>query len=332
MAFKSAEKGAKSEIVEYRDRFMRNKMFFLFLMIPVVLLGDIESHLKQIPDKAEGHSIRNIDFIYMINLDQRPEKMKSSLNQLSPYGIRPFRFSAVNGWELSLEALDDLGLKYSIEMESGVLGTRYPLDGNFEPSHEILADYGKTYFCHSMSRGAIGIILSHLSILQDAYDAGYETIWVMEDDIEVIKNPLVLSDLVDRLDQVVGKGKWDILFTDRDIRDAHGNSSPCYAAKGRPDFKTSVSGNNFAERTAVSQEFSKIGARWGAHSMILRRSGMRKLLQYFKAHQIFFPYDMEYILPPGIKLYAVLQDVVSNLPRAASDNGGPNYLESFSRG
>lgn len=64
----------------------------------------------------------------------------------------------------------------------------------------------------------------------------------------------------------------------------------------------------------------------GAHSLILRRSGIRKLLQFLKAHQLFFPYDMEYIIPPGIKLFTVREDVVSNLPKALSDNGGPNYL------
>jgi len=51
-----------------------------------------------------------------------------------------------------------------------------------------------------MSRGAIGIILSHLSVLQDAYDAGYETIWVMEDDIELLGNPHSVSDLISELE------------------------------------------------------------------------------------------------------------------------------------
>jgi hypothetical protein len=60
--------------------------------------------------------------------------------------------------------------------------------------------------------------------------------------------------------------------------------------------------------------------------MILRRSGIKKLLQFFKAHQIFLPYDMDYILPPGIKLFTVLEDVVSNFPKADSDNGAPNYM------
>ena len=76
----------------------------------------------------------------------------------------------------------------------------------------------------------------------------------------------------------------------------------------------------------VSPDFYEVGARSGATSMIIRRSGIQKLLQYFKAHQIFFPYDMEYIFPRGIKLYTVAEDIVSNLPKAPSDNGGPNYL------
>jgi len=60
--------------------------------------------------------------------------------------------------------------------------------------------------------------------------------------------------------------------------------------------------------------------------MIIRRSGIEKLLQFFKAHKVFFPYDMDYILPAGIQLFTVVDDVVANTPKAPSDNGGPNYL------
>jgi GR25 family glycosyltransferase involved in LPS biosynthesis len=262
----------------------------------------------------------------MINLDQRPEKWKFSVDQLAPFGIYPYRFSAVNGWELSLEDINDVGLKFSPEMEGGFLCTRYRLDGNFEPSHEVLQNYGDTCFCHCLSRGAIGIALSHLSILQDAEDSGYETIWVMEDDVEVMRDPRILSDLIDNLDTLVGKENWDILFTDRDIRDANGVHKECYWAAKRPDFMP-LRANDYATRIKVNPDFYKIGARWGAHSMIIRRSGIQKLLRFFKAHRIFFPYDMDYILVPGIKLFTVSEDVISNFPKAVSDNGGPNYLQ-----
>jgi GR25 family glycosyltransferase involved in LPS biosynthesis len=262
----------------------------------------------------------------MINLDKRPEKWQMSIEQLAPYGIFPHRFSAVNGWELSLETINDVGLKYSPEMEWGIMGTSYLMDGNFEPHHSVIANYGQTYFCHCMARGTIGCALSHISVLQSADKAGYETIWVMEDDIDVRRDPHLISDLIDRLDRLVGKDNWDILFTDRDIRKSDGDYNPCYWAAARPDFMNFTQRNDYSSRVYLNEEFMKIGARYGAHSMIIRKSGIKKLLQFFRAHQIFLPYDMDYLLPPGIKLYAVLDDVVSNLPKALSDNGGANYL------
>lgn len=288
--------------------------------------ASLVDHFKQAVDKPERCGIRNIDFIYMINLDQRPEKLQFSMNQLMPYGIVPYRFSAVNGWELSLEALQDVGLKFSQEMEGGFLGTCYPVDSKFEPSHEVIQNFGQTYFCHCMARGTIGIALSHLSVLQDAYDSGYQTIWVMEDDIEVIRDPNTLSSVIDELDLLVGSNNWDILFTDRDMRNRQGNYTTSYYAGRRPDFIAFTRSNDYARKTRISPRFFQIGARSGAHSMIVRRSGIKKLLQFFKAHQIFFPYDMEYILPREIKLFTVVDDIVSNFPQASSDNGGPNYL------
>lgn len=300
--------------------------FILCLTTATASFADFEDHLKKAPNKSPAHSMRNIDFIYLINLDQRPEKFISSVKQLAAYEIYPYRFSAVNGWELTLEEINDVGLIFSPEMEKGILGTCYPPNKNFEPSHETIQNLGQTYFCHCMARGTIGIALSHISVLQDAYDSNYETIWVMEDDINVIQDPRTLSDTIDKLDSQIGKENWDILFTDRDMRDANGEYTTSYYAGVRPDFINFSKVSDYSFKTPVGSDFMQIGARSGAHSMILRRSGIKKLLQFFKAHQIFFPYDMEYILPRTIKLFTVVNDIVSNLPRAASDNGAPNYL------
>ncbi len=302
------------------------RLILCFLAFTSALYCDLESHLKKCPGKTEWASLRNIDFIYLINLDERPEKLKASLDQLARFEIFPYRFSAVNGWELPLEAINDVGLIYSIEMEGGFLGTSYSIDGNFEPSHEIIQNLGQTYFCHCLSRGAIGIALSHISILQDAYDSGYETIWVMEDDIRLVQDPRSLSYLIDKLDFQVGRDGWDILFTDRDMLDNNGNYTTTYWAGRRPDYFLLSKNNDYARKTRISPDFYQIGARSGAHSMIIRRSGIEKLLRFFKAHQIFFPYDMDYILPVGIRLFTVADDVVANTPKAPSDNGGPNYL------
>jgi len=289
-----------------------------------VLQGDVEEHFKPISSERGSHGMRNIDFIYMINLDKRPEKYESCIKQLAPYGIHPFRFSAVNGWELSLEDINDIGVTFAPWITGGKWGTYYPLDGDGTPQHEIIQTLGRTYFSHCMSRGAIGIVLSHCSILQDAYDAGYETIWVMEDDIEIVRDPHILSGLIDQLDALVGKSGWDILFTDQDTKNNDGAYVPCSSYAWRPNYTPAHPGK-FAEKVDISADLRRIGSRYGAYSMIVRRSGMKKILNFIKALQVFLPYDMEFTLPADMRLFSVTNDVVSTQIKAFSDNGAPNY-------
>lgn len=306
-------------------------MFFrLFLILctlcSISLSAKIEHHLKAATNKGIHHRIRNVDFIYMINLDKRPEKFESSLKQLLPYGINPYRFSAVNGWELSLADINDVGLKYTSNMTKDLMGTYYPLDGT-GPCHEIMATEGRTYFCHCMSRGAIGCALSHLSILKDALDSGYDTIWIMEDDISVVQNPKLISDLIQLLDKQVGKKKWDMLFTDQDtVNNETGQYVPCRGYAKRPNWRPKDP-KRFAQRTDISKEFRRIGARFGLYSVIIRRSGMKKIYNFIMKNKIFLPIDMEFYLPSHMRIYTVRKDVVSTQRYAASDNGVPNYIK-----
>ena len=298
-------------------------LLIFFSLISANLFGGFENHIKKVLNKPDIHQMRNIDFIYMINLDQRPEKFAKSFSQLDSYGIYPYRFSAVNGWELSLNAINDVGVKFELGMQEGIWGTSYVMqNGEIVPEHEIMHVPGKTYFVHCMGRGTIGIALSHLSILKDAYDSGYQTIWVMEDDIEVLSDPNVIPGLIDKLDQLVGKKGWDILFTDIDFRDREGQHIAAGGYAPRPNFIPSDP-NKFAKREDISPDFRKIGARYGAHSMIVRRSGMRKILKFIRKYSIFLPYDMDNILPPNIQMYSLTYDVVSQLTHAISDNGTP---------
>lgn len=298
-------------------------LILLLSLIAADLFGSFRHQLKEVDSKSSRHSMRNIDFIYMINLDERPEKLEKSLSQLRPFGIDPYRFSAVNGWQLSLEAINDVGLKFAPWMEKGIWATYYTEEnGEVVAQHELAYDTEKSYFVHRMGKGTIGIALSHLSILVDAYQSGYETIWVMEDDIEVSKNPKLLSSLIDKLDKLVGKGNWDILFTDIDYKNAEGKYIPCTGYAPRPNFKP-ADPSVFAKRVDISRDFTQIGARFGAHSMIIRRSGIEKLLAFFDEYSIFLPYDMDFVLPPTIRLYCLRYDIVGQLSGAISDNGSP---------
>jgi GR25 family glycosyltransferase involved in LPS biosynthesis len=304
-----------------------SQLFWIFALSVFFLtsgFAKLEDYFKKAPGKSSAHSMKNIDFIYTINLDQRPEKFQKCTQQLHPYQIYPYRFSAVNGWELTLETITDVGVRYMPGMTGGFWGTSY-LDASFEAHHEVIQNYGQVYFCHCMGRGPIGIALSHFSILQDALDSGYRTIWVMEDDIEIVQDPRVLSYLIRKLDSEVGKGNWDILFTDRDTKNQNGEYVPCRGYAKSPNFEPKDP-KRFDQDKNVGPHFRRIGARYGAYSMIVRRSAMEKILHYAKKHNIFLPYDMMFYLPENMKLYTVRRDVVTTEARAISDNGGPNYL------
>ena len=270
--------------------------FFLGIFCPKGLFAKLEDHLKKIIDKGEGHQIRNVDFIYLINLDKRPEKFASCLAQLRPYGIEPYRFSAVNGRNLSREALDDCGVRFKVGMRGDIPGMYCPLDDG-SLVHELANVLGRAYFFDTMSLGTIGCSLSHLSILRDAYDAGYSTIWIMEDDINVIKNPHLVSACIDRLDQLVGHDGWDLLFTDQDmISDETGTYNSCFVCFIRPDFILKNPGR-FFQRVVINDEFRRIGARYGTHSYLIRRSGMKKILDFVKRYNLFYPIDAEIFFP-----------------------------------
>lgn len=283
----------------------------------------LEKYLKPAPYKMGPHGMRHVDFIYMINLDQRPEKYENTMNTLAPYGIYPYRFSAVSGWDLSFEAIDNLGVNYQPGTPQGPICSVFRhVDGKEIASFEVMKEEGVAYYCHSLSRGAIGCLLSHISVLHDAYNSGYNTIWIIEDDIRVVEDPHKISDLIEQLDAHVPD--WDVFFTDDETKGADGNRVYCGGIRPRPNFQYQDL-NYYYNRTAVNANIVKLGLRFGSYSMVIRRSGIEKLLNYFKTYKLFFPYDMEYFFPPGIKLYACTRDIVTTTAGGISDNANPTY-------
>jgi GR25 family glycosyltransferase involved in LPS biosynthesis len=260
----------------------------------------------------------------MINLDERPEKFNASQIQLNTFGIYPYRFSAVNGWTLSLKTVNAIGVKFNSLTDKKTPATYFTFNKKISAVNEKTNTNGRTYFYKGMTPGAIGIVLSHLSVLYDAYQSDYKTIWVMEDDIEVVKNPNKLSDYIDELDSLVGKDGWDILFTDPDTKNRHGQNVICLSHAQRPNFEP-VNPEIFSQRKDISPNFRKIGARYGAYSMILRRSGIKKILRFYQKHKVFLPYDMDFYLPPNIQIYTLREDVVSTKPGSPTDNAYPGY-------
>jgi GR25 family glycosyltransferase involved in LPS biosynthesis len=293
----------------------------ILLLLPFGLHAGILDHVTPIENKTAGHTIDNVDFIYMINLDSRPEKYARSLEQLKPYGIDPFRFPAIYGKSIPREVINDMGVKYAPWMDKEMKGCFFPLNPHLGPHDEVMYKEGRSYFCYRLHFGAIGCAMSHLSVLMDAYLSGYETIWVMEDDIEIVQDPHLISSRIEELDALVGKEGWDVLFTDRDTRNAKGEYIPCTAPGIRPDIHPKDL-KPYALNKKVSETFRQIGARFGSYSVILRRSGIEKILNYYAEHQMFWGYDIENFMPEGIRFFTVLDPIVVSFTDAPSDNNG----------
>lgn len=299
---------------------------FLFVFFSMTLHADISKYFKKCENKSDIHKLRNIDFVYLINLDKRPDRWKSCMDQLHPYGIYPYRFSAVNGYSFRLEELDEMGVKLSRSMKTKTKGIYYTLNdqGVPEAHQESMKKIGRTYFGASL--GNIGCVLSHLSILQDAYDSGYETIWVLEDDLEVLQNPWLLPELIDELDQLIGKSHWDILFTDVDKRDSKDVYMRCRSLNFfRPNYHHPHLVYFLLDRK-INENFRRITSRCGTHSMIVRRSGMKKILDFVKQLKIFLPIDHEVCFVKDIHLYALCEDIVSNAIGSGSDTTAADDL------
>ncbi len=280
----------------------------------------IQHYFKKIESKTpQAEQVKNIDFIYMINLDERPEKLQRTLEELAPYGIYPERFPAIYGWNLTKRMLDGLGIIFlpGMDLPLPVMTSELMFRcarGPCGRSAVFLRDlYGQTIFSTWLSLGGIGCTLSHLSVLQDAYDAGYETIWVIEDDIAVKEDPRRLTDLIDRLDALRGPEGWDVLYTDPPY-EPENKIGPFLEALPwlwRPDLRVDES---IRDTCDAGENFMNVGNRIGTHSLIIRRSGMKKILDFYATHPIFVPYDREIALIPGIRLFMPKHAIVSVFP------------------
>jgi GR25 family glycosyltransferase involved in LPS biosynthesis len=278
----------------------------------------LNKYLKPHEYSKNGSSIKGIDRIVMINLDQCPDKWAASHSELNAWGIVPERFSGINGWALPDQAFVDLGFRcYQGMQPEQILGKVF----RQKNSHEIVACPETSYFSLSMSKGAIGCLLSHLSIIQDALNSGIETLWVLEDDIKVIESPHKISTLIEELDALFPS--WDGLFTDQNHKKPDATPLQCTSIGARPDFPLLSSPNYLARAGSISANLSKVGMRYGSYSMILRKSVMRKILDFYINHSIYSPYDWDYNIIPNLALFFARQDVVTTDPNSKSNNLTP---------
>ncbi|MBF8263343.1 MAG: glycosyltransferase 25 family er [Parachlamydiales bacterium] len=254
--------------------------------------------------------IKNIDSVFLINLDQRPEKLERVLGQLEPFNIDPNRLPAIYGWTLLNAVYEDVGFKLQPGMEwKGSIFLRQ--SGSMRVNQ---ACYGSAIYYPRMSHGAVGTYISQLSVLQNAYDAHFQTVWVLEDDVTVQTDPHQLSKYIEKLDQLVGPDGWDILYTDDGTHFEPFTPGTVW----RPDMPD-INFDPFYEYSPAGADFYRIGGRCQAHSFIIRRSGIEKILNFAFQHGIYLPYDVEIAFVPGLRFFNLKANVVSGGTLSNSD-------------
>ncbi len=293
----------------------RCKILVLFVFLVSFLFSGIEDHYQPIFLKGSSKGPKGIDFVYMINLDQRPERWRDATALLAKYTIFPQRFPGIYGWTIPPKVLNDMAVTFERGMWVGKEYVMFfPPEGDGTPQFIWLNEtaYGKGVFSGWTVKGTIGCSLSHLSVLKDAYDSGYETVWVLEDDIAIIQDPHLLSDRIEEMDALVGRGNWDVLYTDADalVVDLTRDIAPQIPMMWRPDMPF-LDVRFLAEHHDISDRLKKIGSRMRAHSIIYRRCGIEKILSFYRENNNFLPYDQELALVPDIQTYVVKDSIVS---------------------
>ncbi len=249
-------------------------IFLLSLPILEVYGAPFLNYIVPIEITEPFSGIDSVDTIYMINLDRRPERLAYTKQLLSQYGLYANRVSACDGLLISETTVQELIGPY---YENTLL--------NQHPTRSIYP--------------AIGCFLSHLSILQDAYEREFNVIWIIEDDIKVVGDvqqiPMLLSKLF-TMDP-----DWDICYTDQ---------SSCYSKLALILPPGSAPFSHKVQKEARG-EFDLIHWRYGTHSMLVSKNGIRKIIDYFSFAYIYGPIDNDLHLIPEIREYDVLIDIVT---------------------
>jgi GR25 family glycosyltransferase involved in LPS biosynthesis len=206
------------------------------------------------------------------------------------YGITPYRFDAINGWKI----------------DSSILNHEFPTNES------------------DMNPGRIGCYLSHLSVIQDAYKSGYSRVWILEDDFDIIRSVDLIPQIIHQLEKT--DPKWDILFTDIDMKNPSGKITPATEIpKGKNKLNYAPSSYYYRNKK-IHERIQEVGLRYGMHSYILSKSGMKKILDFVNNFRIELAIDLEMFLIPDLHSYRTTCDIVTNLPPITSDTIERNGL------
>ena len=280
---------------------------FLFssFLFPFQIKGEapLLKYLFPINLTAPTSGIEVIDAIYLINLERRIDRLKWMGRLLSSWGLSFNRVIACDGQtEISNSQINELvGFNDNALLWLNIYGP---------------------------PKSAVACLISHLSVIKDAYERGFDIIWVLEDDVEILEDPHILNTIIQDLSLI--DSDWDLFYTDlfprkqkgtapNSIEEKSGTSQEIeyYTAEDMKrrrlrDTATPPSLFNFPQIENKGNGINLIRWRTACHSMIISKKGLKKILDYFSTRTLFDHIDRELHLIPDIRLYASQRDIVTN--------------------
>jgi GR25 family glycosyltransferase involved in LPS biosynthesis len=245
--------------------------------------ADLLRHIKPIEVINHDSGIPGVDAIYCINLDIRKEKWEAMQRRLVDQGLKATRVSAVNGWvEISEETIKKI---------------HKPFKARLNP-------------------GQIGCLLSHLSILKDAKNRGFDRILILEDDVNFVSDMGAVSSYVEEVSKC--DTDWDILYLDDwDVARRYGREP-----EDRPSSRMS---EIIKKPKEVLQGTSLVKTyyRHGNYGYVVSKKGMQKIISYFAKTPIYHAYDLELNHIPNIKMYETRQDFVTVITTISDTTNRP---------
>lgn len=214
--------------------------------------------------------------IYVINLDWKKERWERIKAISTENKIYVNRFSAIDGWQLSRAERKELTGPYPIRINPG----------------------------------EFGCLLSHLSILKHASEKEYNTILVLEDDIEIPKELDEISFLLDKLHAI--DPDWDIFYLDTDPTHPDGvfTNTCMYYLDPRPGQKLQDN-NYYRKKVNVDDCFTRIRRRYCTYSMLISKKGIEKILNYFSHLYVWSALDIDIHYIPGIHQYNSTKEIIT---------------------
>ena len=247
------------------------------------------NYLRKIELAEVRSNFEPLDCIYIINLDERVEKWERMKELFAQKDILINRVSAINGWNISKEIQKELVGPYPFRLRGG----------------------------------QIGCLLSHVSVIKDAYDRKFNLIWILEDDVGFIEDPSQISKLLGDLSEI--DPNWDVFYTDIDSKNLEGEYIPSLSSDFRPN-QDHLPISFFTERVLITKDLMKIGQRFGMYSLIISQKGIKKILDYFTHVYLWTSVDIDIHYVPGLRQYSSTKDIVSVCDLLISDTEkNPNF-------